>query len=277
MALRELAAAWVRANCPNPAVHKDFLEHLDRAVARGVGCSFLIGRELTKRAKSMLVACHCGELFAFDLTQKRAKKLRVNDNMLVCWPGATRQDHGPKPEPLVSIEEVDVDHASSLDRSAAITGTLHYRTSRLLLEPLALHVTCEPPDRSSMTLYAYPPALHPPAGAVRFSFSSLGEMPDPHGIPFSGAVPLFFQVFSAEASVISAVAPHIAPKIGESSVAQLLSHHSPPPISGWPSIKPVMPANSTFPPTYDPGVLSPPAATEVKPVSDIRAVLVDIV
>lgn len=280
MALRELADAWVRANCPNPAVHKDFLEHLDRAVERNVGCSFLVGRELTKSAMPMLVACHCGELFAFELTQKRAKRLRVNDNMLVCWPGATRQDHGPKPEPLIWLEDVDVDHASFLDRSAAIIGTLRYRTDRLLLEPLAIHVVCEPPDRGSKTLYAYPPTLLPPDGAVRFSFSSLGDMPDRDGVPFTGAVPLFFRVFTTEAPAMPAISPHVASKVGETSAAQLLArphHSSPPPTSGWPSIKPVMPAHSTFPPTYDPGVLSPPAAIEVKPVSDIRAVLVDIV
>lgn len=202
----------------------------------------------------------------------------MNDNMLVCWPGATRQDHGSKPEPLVSIEEVDVDHASSIDRSAAITGMLRYRTNRLLLELLAIHVTCEPPGRASLTLYSYPPALHPPAGAVRFAFSALGEMPDRYGIPFTGAVPLFFRVFTAEAPAMPSISPHVAPKMGETSAAQLLArpHHSTPP-SGLPSIKPAMPAPSLFPPTYDPGVLSPPGATEVKPVSDIRAVLVDIV
>jgi hypothetical protein len=115
MALRELAAAWVRANCPNPAVQRDFLRHLDRAMQRGVGCSFLIGRELTKSAKPTLVACHCGELFAFDLTLRRAERLHVNGDMLVCSQGATCQDHGSKPEPLIWLEEGEVDHAQALD------------------------------------------------------------------------------------------------------------------------------------------------------------------
>jgi hypothetical protein len=279
MALRELATAWVRANCPNRAVHKDFLKHLDRAVGHGVGCTFLVGRELTKRAKPMLVTCHCGELFAFDLSTQQIERLCVNDNMLVCWPGATRQDHGPKPEPLVWLEEVDVVHASCLDRNAPITGTLRYRTDRLFLEPLAIHVTCEPPGRASMTLYSYPPALHPPAGAIRFSCSSLGDMPDRDGVRFAGAVPLFFRVFTADEPVRPAVAaPHVAPIHGSHTPATSWPHHVPlPPTSGLPSIKPVMPAHMPFPPTYDPGVPVVPNTTEVRAISDIRAVLVDVV
>lgn len=269
MGLRELAAAWVRANCPNPAVHKDFLHHLDRAVAHGVGCTFLVGRELTKRAKPMLVACHCGELFAFDLTIPQAEQVRVKNDMLVCSLGATQQNHSPKPEPLICLEAVEVDRAERLDPNEPITGTLQYRTIRPLLGPLAIHVTCEPPGRASITLYAYPPALHLPVGAVRIAFSKLGDMCDREGVRFAGAVPLFFRIFTAEEPVMPIVPARVAPTAPR--------HASPVPASGIPSIKPVSPASSAFPPPYDPRPPFAPASAEVRPISDIRAVLVEVV
>lgn len=274
-ALRELAATWVQANCPNPAVHKDFLGHLDHAVARGVGCTFLVGRELTKRAKPMLVACYCGELFAFELTKRQAKQLKMRANALTLSSGAVRHDHGPKPEPLVWLERIDVDSADGLVRNAPITGALHYRTNRMFREPLAVHVTCEPLGRASVTLLSYPPALHPPAGIVRLSFPALGKSLDRRGEPFIGAVPLFFRVFTADEPAPPVAAPHAAPK-QQGQFPSTSRPQPPPPTSSTPSIKPKAP----LPPPLSADIFGASlisAAAEVKPVSDIRAVLVDLV
>ena len=55
MLLRDLAAAWVRSNCPRPDLQANLLQHFDHAAQRGVTCSFVVGRELTRSGKSYLV------------------------------------------------------------------------------------------------------------------------------------------------------------------------------------------------------------------------------
>ena len=51
MHLRDLAAAWVRSNCPRPDLQANLLQHFDRATQRAVTCSFAVGRELTRSGK----------------------------------------------------------------------------------------------------------------------------------------------------------------------------------------------------------------------------------
>jgi len=138
MILRDLAAAWVRANCLGSDVQDDFLERLDDALRRGVGCSFVIGRKLMKDGKPHLVHCFCGELFAFQLTPRQASRLKVKDAMLVSASGLTEHDHEPHPDPPVRLEQVDVDSANALDRSKPITGTLTYRSDQMWVMPVAI-------------------------------------------------------------------------------------------------------------------------------------------
>lgn len=83
MILQELATAWMRANCPNADVQRDVLRQLDDAIGRSVGCSFVIGRNLTKSGAPYLVHCFCGELFAFQLTAQQAAGLNLGDSLRV--------------------------------------------------------------------------------------------------------------------------------------------------------------------------------------------------
>ena len=124
MALRELATAWVRANCPLPDVQENFLHQLDHAAQRGANCSFMIGRELTRNGKPILVYCFRDEVFAFVLTPIQSARLNVTDNMLVCAESPRVNEPVPMVAPVVWLEDVEVDNAAALDRSQPITGTL---------------------------------------------------------------------------------------------------------------------------------------------------------
>jgi hypothetical protein len=194
MILRELALAWVRANCPRADVWEEVVQRLDEALRRGVGCSFHFGPKLTKAGKPYVVYCFCGELFAFQLTPRQAARLEVQDAMLVSGRGLTQHHHEPHPEPPVRLEQVEVDRADALDRLMPIRGTLKYRTDQWWIVPLAIQAACEPAGWTCVVLYHHLDGVPRGEGTVRFLMPPPDDLRDRQGRPFAGVLPLFFQV-----------------------------------------------------------------------------------
>lgn len=290
MILRDLASAWVRANCPRTDVQDGFLQRLDDALGRGVGCSFVIGRKLTKDGKPHLVHCFCGELFAFQLTPRQAARLKVKDAMLVSASGLTEHDHEPHPEPPVRLEQVDVDSADALDRSKPITGTLKYRTDQMWVMPVAIQAACEPAGRTCTVLYHHLDHLPRGDGTIRFQLPAIGELQNREGEPFAGVLPIFLQVCivgepeKASRSVLDGPATrpsHCLPRATPSSppprfVKQKLGERFIPP-SPTPTL--MTPETMVFPSFPDPWQAEPTASpnpNRLRSISDIRAVLVEI-
>ncbi len=283
MALRELATAWVRANCPRSDVQENITQHLDHAVQRGANCSFMIGRELTKSEKPCLVYCFRNEVFAFVLTPIQAARLNVTDSLLVCAESPRVNQPVPTAEPVVWLQDVEVDNAAVLDRSQPITGTLRYRTAEFITDPLAIHAVCEPPGRPSTILSHHISCLPLPKGAIRFSLPALGELRDAAGFQFTGLVPIFFQMWLTSKVAAQADSPFQHPSLPTPPSQKTAPPGPKPHQSSIPnvspyitSLKPMMPAMSTFPPTYDPGGSTLSPVQEEKPVSDVFAVLVEI-
>jgi hypothetical protein len=281
MILRDLATAWVKTHCPSADVQKQFLQHLEHALQREVTCSFTIGRDLTKSGRAYLVYGCSGELFIFELTMEQAGRLGVSDNMLVCAKGLPQQDHTSSSESVVCIEEITVDNATSLDRLRPITGSLRHRSNEHLFDPLAIRVVCEPPGRGRICLFHHLFHLSPPEGMVKLSLPPLGDLPDSDGSPFTGAVPLFFQIWTTiERSPRSTVpTPPVlpgAPKPEQPQPGSPMGWQPTGPLSSS-GIKHVVPAMSHYPPPYDPMPQMTPPPRPEKPISDIRAVLVEIV
>jgi hypothetical protein len=280
--LRDLAAGWVRVNCPRFDVQENFLQYLDNAIRYRVNCSFMIGRDLIGSGKPFLVCCFCGEFFAFELTPPQAAQLQVTDKLLVSAKGVRQYDQGPKPPPTVSLEHIKVNQATALDRSSPISGTLRYRTDRFLDAPLAIRVVFEPPGRSSHIHLHHLLHLPPPEGTLPFSVSPFGELHDQNGRPYAGILPLFFQIWTTGerptpgfgASPFSPVAGPPIPRPSQPSLP-----------SGWqpigasrPSMPgPIPPMTSPYPPSYDPMTQVRPPTQQERSISDIRAVLVEVV
>lgn len=281
MNLRGLVMAWVRKHCPGSDVQEDICQHLERALQRDATCSFTIGRDLTRSEMPFLVCCFSGEFFAFELTMEQAGRLQVRDNMLVCSEGPPQQDRLLSYEPAVWLENIAIDNAKSLDRSRPITGTLRYRTDRVLLDPSAIRVVCEPPGRGRICLFHYLFQLTPPEGAVMFSLPPLGDLLGQDGTAFKGALPLFFQIWTtAEHDSLSTAyfAPSVVSGPPKSPWLQPASHtdwQPMVPMSPW-AIQPTTPASSCYPPPYDPWPHTAPPTGQEIPVSDIRAVLGEI-
>jgi hypothetical protein len=267
MKLREMATAWFEANCPNLEVQEDFQRHFDRAMQRDANCSFLVGRNLTKGRKPNLVYCFGSEFFAFELTPRQVARLGMKDNVMACAGGPPREVHEPTVEPFVSLKHIAVDNAESLSRLLPITGTLQYRAKRVLLDPVAIKVDCEPPGRGRVSMYHHLPCLAPREGTLKVSMHQIGDLYDASGKPFAGVVPLFFQIWTAPQQ-----SPHPALQAFQQNVATGRTLHRP---AVPATIAPVMPASSPYPPAYDPGPLAQSQPRQSVPISDIRAVLVE--
>lgn len=289
MILRELATAWVDANCPSTDVKRDFLRQLDDAIGRSFGCSFVIGRNLTKSGEPYLVHCFCGELFVFQLTSRQAAGLNLGDSQLISTRGLNAHNHDPRPGSLLTLGQVAIDGADALERSQPLRGTLKYRTDQRWALPLAIVAVCEPPGRTNVVLYHHLEQLAQGDGEVRFQLPSMNELRNRDGAPFTGVLPLFFQICivgepektarstlgvpgpahrSPQATSSETPLPVARQKIGES-----FNPTSPPPTL-------MTPETIGVPSFSDPGspeADSRPNPNRLRAVSDIHAVLVEIV
>ncbi len=265
MKLREMATAWLEANCPGIDVRQDFQQNFDRALQRNATCSFVLGSRLTRGRKPYLIYCFGGEFFAFALTPRQVARLGVQDNEMRCAEGPSHEVREPTVEPFVLIEQVKVDDADSLSRLQPITGTLQYRAKQVQLAPVAIKVDCEPPGRGRLSLYHHLSCLVPMEGNVKFSLLQLGDFLDAGGNQFASVLPLFFQIWTAPP-------PLPAPQGSQHSVASEMN-------LAWPAIPPAIaptiPVGSPYPPASNAGA-SPSQTFDSRPISDIRAVLVEI-
>ncbi len=293
MILRDLAAAWVQANCPRADVQDEFLLRLDDGIRRGVGCSFLIGGMLAKNGKPHLVHCYCGELFAFQLTPRQAAWLNVADAELVSARGMVEHNHEPHPEPPVRLEQVEIDNANALDLTKPITGTVKYRADQMWVLPVAIQAVCEPAGRTSMVLYHH--LHHLPRGedSIPFRLLPIDDLRNREGQPFAGLLPIFFQIGivgepeKTNRSVLHGPANrpgHFLPqrtpadpppefvkqKLGERYVPP-----SPTPTLMTPETMTLHPF-SPFPDPWPPEPKASPNKHRFRSISDIRAVLVEI-
>lgn len=292
MTLRDLATTWIEANCPSKDLQNDFLRRLDEALMRSVGCSFIVGGQLTWAAKPYLVYCYCGEFFAFQLTPQQAASLNVQKNVLVSSFGLQRQNHQPRPQPLVQLKQVTIDHAERLDGSSSINGAISYWSDPMWALPLAVQVVCEPPGRNSTTLYHHFDRLSQGEGTLHFTLSPISTVGDPFGVreaqAFEGVIPLFVQIGIVGEPEASSILH--GPGIPEPPV--FMHPHPLPPLPiafpvvrqplGEPFVPPsplpsrMTPDTMSFPPRQDAQPLVPLAAPSgrFRTISDIGVVLV---
>lgn len=194
MLIHDLATAWVRANCRTPKLQSDFEQQLQVAVKQQVSCSFAIGRKLTKSGKPMLVCCYCGELFAFALTPRQAQLLKLGDEHVVTAHGGFRQNHDRRPEPSVWIDEIFLDQDAGLKMPPQLSGTFQYSTDEFWNKPVVLQIVMEPPSLPKKLFCQHFNALLPPEGELKFSVVPSSKSVAKEAKPFTGVLPLFFQL-----------------------------------------------------------------------------------
>ena len=262
MILREMATLWAGANFPRPDVQDYFVQRLDQAIKRQVTCSFVIGCKLTKDNKPYLVYGFRGELFVFELSSEQTARLGLNEEGMRCGESLQPAEWNAI-APSVRLESVKVDSSRALNREARIAGSLSYHSDRTFLEPLALHVVCEPAGCGCTTLYHHLSLLLQPEGNLKFIVDRLGDLKNRQGEKFVGIVPLFFQIWTAGELQNPQPASPAFPKQPPDHMRR--AHFDP--RTRLPS-----PAHVALPETPR---AQPPRLD--RPISDIRAVLVDVV
>ncbi|MFO0915278.1 MAG: hypothetical protein U0795_20115 [Pirellulales bacterium] len=268
MNLREITMNWVCANCTIQDVHRDVETVIGRALQEGRSCSFTMGAGLIKNRKPYLIYCFDGEFYAFQLTPRQVTRLGLRHDQMASKTGCHRGLGQPVVDPIVTIDGIEVNHAWALNRELPITGTLRYQAQRPIFEPVAIRVECEPPARGSIQLCHFLFGLMLLDGAIHFSFPPMGELADHHGQKFSGVMPLFFQMWTAPES-----SPPTPP---ESNGFGFQQDWLAPPSTGPYAALPALPAGPLYPPTYDPGFAADKAKPEPRPISDVRAILVEV-
>lgn len=246
MSLRELATAWVEANCPSADVQHRFLHQLDDALSRSVGCSFVIGRNLTRSGTPYLIHCFCGELFAFQLTPRQAARLKVDDSQLISARGVNQHDHEPHLGSPVRLVQVDIDRANARDLAEPITGTLKCHMDQWWAMPLAIQAVCEPVGRTSLRMYHHLEQLPRGENVIRFRLPPIGELRDREGQPYSSVLPL---------------------KLGERFI---------PPVPVPTLMTPETMVAPSYPTAWHPEPESGPDPNRIRAISDIHAVLVEV-
>ena len=108
-----------------------------------------------------------------------------------------------------------------------------------------------------------------------------GELHDENGTPFTGVLPLFFQIWTTGDRQTpgfgpSSSSPFVGPKMPRPNQPSLPPSWQPagayrPSTSG-----PILPTTTPLPPHYDPMAQVRPPAQQERPISDVRAVLVEI-
>lgn len=272
MKLLDMAATWIKSQSPSADLQRDFLHQIELAQRRGVACSFAVGRKLLRRKKPCLVYCLGGEFFSFELTPRQVQRMGMQDHEMTCTIGTRRETHLATGDPIALLDKVTVDNASSLQRARRITGTLRYNASRDMPSPAAIKVVCEPPNCPSITLFHHLCDAIPRADCVAFSLDDLGTLRHNKGKPFSGVVPLFFQIWTSRA-----LQP--PPGFGGASQPAPPSVPAPPPgnsVFVSPFIDSAANAGAIPAPPFKLVSAGSPNVPRDRPLSDIRAVLVNI-
>lgn len=260
--LRDMATTWARAYCPTVEVQEYLLRQLDQAMQRNVNCSFTIGQSLTKVGRPFMVRCFNGEFFVFELTLSQVARLGMKDNEAAYAESASREPLVSNTDPIICLQDVAIDQATDLSREAPITGTLRYQAKQVLLQPLAIRAVCEPSSRNSKTLFHHLFHLAPHEGTLKFALQPLGNLLNREGKLFVGLVPLFFQIWTeAELPGPALPEPFKGTVFGK-------------PANHGARTQPGMPTHHFPPLSIDRAPQS--AAPVLRPVSDIRAVLVDV-
>jgi hypothetical protein len=275
MILSDLATAWINANCQRSDVQMELHARLDAALQRGVGCTFVLGRNLVRSRKPFLVTCYCGELFAFQLTPSQAASLDVDDHTLATSRGLSPHYHESRPEPAVRLVHVELDDATAHQRTVPLEGTLTYQADRLWMTPLALQVVCEPLGRASSVLYHHLNALKAGEQTVRFSLPAPRNLRELVDQPSASVVPVFFQLCHvgepAKPEPDHLMRHFQLPQPATNPPFAKLGEPYVPPPPAMPPIPTIPKRPSHIPP---PGIVTP-SPQVFRGISDIRALLVE--
>ncbi len=194
VALRQKAVEWIKTKTqynPDDESFARILGQIDKDVKADKYFTVALGSDLVKSGKPQLVFGFAGELFVFELSGARAKKLRLGAlDADYATAGGKRLDKRTA-DPVAKLESPEIKNANRLGRKKKITGRVACQTLRARKGKYALRLSYQ--AGGSWTHQFYPlKKLPKEKGTLRFSFKSLGT--GKGGKSFAGPVAVFLDL-----------------------------------------------------------------------------------
>ena len=140
---KEKAVQWMKDNNKwnsDAPIVKGFTAEVEKSIADGTDCRWLLGEGLIKAKKPYLLSWHDGQFFATELTAAQAAALKVEKMSVSMTPqGAARE--GLPAKPLAVLSAADIKDVAALAPDQAITGKIAFKREREQAGDIALRLT----------------------------------------------------------------------------------------------------------------------------------------
>jgi hypothetical protein len=193
--LRQKAVEWIKTKAhynPDDESFAKILSQIDKDIKDEKYFTVALGSDLVKSGKPQLVFGFAGELFVFELSGARAKKLGLGAfDADYATAGGKRLDKR-KAKPAAKLEVPEIKNASRLNRNKKITGQVACETLRPGKRTYALRLSYQVGGSWTHQFYPLNKLPSKKKGTFRFSFKPLATGKDDR--TFAGPVALFLDL-----------------------------------------------------------------------------------
>jgi hypothetical protein len=167
------AARWLRANVPAGIV-KALAEKINKDLETYNGVTIRLGANRTDSGKAYCLELWAGEFFAFPLSEKQARQLKVARRDVHYLRRAEGLDQRVTPR-RISLGEVTFDGGTTLSRKKRITGKVVCRVTTAPGEKVALRLSHSAGGGTVGKFYPLARELKKGNHTLRFSFAAIGN------------------------------------------------------------------------------------------------------
>lgn len=194
--LRKAAITWLKEKTTEKQADESLIKALSKPIGditkAGHNFTFLLGSEMTRSGKPVMVCGWDGELFPFTLTEGQAKKLDLKSTGIRF--NANRRVGKPADQPIVFLSDFNIPDAASLDGGKPIKGTVVIRMFDNLkyADNLRFRLDLKFPE-FTLTRYFTPKTVPEDRAVIELSFSEINS-PGAKGKPDHGPVAVFLNM-----------------------------------------------------------------------------------
>ncbi|MBX3419688.1 MAG: hypothetical protein KF851_18990 [Pirellulaceae bacterium] len=201
LAERQKAIDWVKRNNKwgiDHAIVSDMAEVINEETEKGFNINIYLGKGLLNIEKFQSIHLWSGQFFQFEMTDFQARSRELGP-MSVETSTGKRQDQR-SPEPLFELSELTLTNLTgkSLDGKQKVTGTVQVRALGKMDAGKEYALRLGFRTKNNVMRFTYLKAEHfsEKGATVEFSFDEVNDRDD--GEPFSGAIPMFFDICTVD-------------------------------------------------------------------------------
>jgi hypothetical protein len=191
--LRKETITWLKQKTTEKQADESLIKALTKPVEEvtkdGHNFTFMLGSEMTRNGKPVMVCGWMGELFPFTLSDSQARSVSLKATGVTF--NANRRYGKPAAKPAATLSELKITNADSLDGGKPIKGTVKVAVVRPLKEfqNLRFRVDLKFPEFTQMKFFTPKAAIEDGAN-VAFTLSEINA-PGAKSKPFQGPVAVF--------------------------------------------------------------------------------------